>query len=186
MSEQLIILSALILLPLIPAYLLFKLLPSSADVEGPMPTSNMKVRLGGAFGGYAALAMFLATFWSQTMHEKKDAMGTWRVQGRLQFADGAPRPHVSIDLGPPRLQIDNANNFYLEIPVAKGEEVPPIVIDAAGYPSRTVRLAPGDNDFGTNYKRIIDAKARQIRISDPIVFEKLPGQGAPVQVAGGG
>jgi hypothetical protein len=108
------------------------------------------------------------------------------VRGRLQFPAAAQRPHVSWDFGPPMLHIDNANNFYLQVPVLEGTEVPSLIIDAEGYPSRTVRLAPGDVEFGANYKRTVDDKAARIRIHEPIVFEKLPAYGAPVQIAGGG
>jgi uncharacterized membrane protein len=62
--DDLVLLSAVVLLPLIPAFLLFKLLPSRAVVKGPL--AGMNVSLGGAFGGYVALAVFVATFFASS------------------------------------------------------------------------------------------------------------------------
>lgn len=39
-----------LLLPLIPAFVLFRFLPSAANVEGPF--KGLTIKLGGAFAGY--------------------------------------------------------------------------------------------------------------------------------------
>lgn len=51
----LIELAAILLLPAIPAYLLYAVLPSGADVSGPFKGLNIK--LSGAFGGYFLLVL---------------------------------------------------------------------------------------------------------------------------------
>lgn len=53
--QTLALLAAIILLPLVPAYILYKALPSRAMVAGPFQGVNVK--LSGAFGGYFALAL---------------------------------------------------------------------------------------------------------------------------------
>ena len=60
--NELVVLTAIVMLPLIPAFLLFKLLPSRAVVKGPL--AGLDVSLGGAFGGYVALTVFVATFFA--------------------------------------------------------------------------------------------------------------------------
>src|SRR5688572_23964584 len=49
------LLAAILLLPLIPAFLLYKFLPSKTNVSGPFKGLNLK--LTGAFGGYFLLVL---------------------------------------------------------------------------------------------------------------------------------
>src|SRR6185436_18365996 len=49
------VLAAVLLLPLIPAFLLYKFLPSKTNVSGPFKGLNLK--LTGAFGGYFLLVL---------------------------------------------------------------------------------------------------------------------------------
>jgi hypothetical protein len=167
MSNQLIVLSAIVLLPIIPAYLLFKLLPSSADVSGPF--HGYKVALGGSFAGYVVVLMFIATYYAKTLHGP--TYRTWTVHGRVRFPVGE-RAVVRGDLGPPLVQQDLANGFSFSIPVAEGSDVPDLVLHAEGYPPMTIPLfedaAPGEPDF----KKKVDTKKGTIRFTQPIVFEK--------------
>src|SRR5215212_9431183 len=50
-----LLLAAMLLLPLIPAFLLYKFLPSKTNVSGPFKGLNLK--LTGAFGGYFLLVI---------------------------------------------------------------------------------------------------------------------------------
>ncbi|MEO6328549.1 MAG: hypothetical protein ABIO55_06445 [Ginsengibacter sp.] len=49
------LLAAILLLPLIPAFLLYKFLPSKTSVSSPFKGLNLK--LTGAFGGYFLLVL---------------------------------------------------------------------------------------------------------------------------------
>ena len=51
----LLALTTILLLPLIPAFLLYKFLPSKTNVSGPFKGLNIK--LTGAFGGYFLLVL---------------------------------------------------------------------------------------------------------------------------------
>lgn len=167
MSDQLIVLAAIVLLPIIPAYLLFKLLPSKADVTGPF--QGYKVALGGAFAGYIVLTVFIATYYAKNLHGP--AYRIWTVHGRVRFPSGE-RAAVRGDLGPPLVQPDLANGFSFQIPVAEGADVPDLVLHAEGYPPLNIPLfeepVPGEPDF----KKRIDPKKGSIRFIQPIVFEK--------------
>src|SRR3954469_24692224 len=100
--NQLIVLSAIVLLPLIPAFILFHTLKSSAQVDGPLG-GGLKVSLGGAFGGYVALTVFIATYFAHMPH-----VTTWRVTGELQFPGGTPSV-VTCEVHPPEFTIDGEN-----------------------------------------------------------------------------
>jgi len=167
MSDQIIILTVLVLLPMIPAFLLFKLLPSRAVVRGPLAGFN--VALGGAFAGYVALTVFVATYYAQNL--RPQTYRTWVVRGQLQFPEGE-RPPLRWDLGPSLLQLDANNAFYFQIPVADGTELPDLVLEASGYPVKSVKLSAEPSYGGTNYKKKIDPKEAKIQIVEPITFTK--------------
>jgi hypothetical protein len=174
-SEQLIILSAIVLLPIIPAYLLFKLLPSKADVTGPF--HGQKVALSGAFAGYVVLLIFISTYYAKNLHGP--TYRKWTVHGRVRFPVGE-RPALRGDLGAPLVRPDEANGFSFEIPVAEGQDVPNLVLHAAGYSPLSIPLfdepAPGEPEF----LKKVDEKRGTIRFIQPIVFER-PADAPPYQ-----
>lgn len=45
----------ILLLPMIPAFLLYKIIPSRTDISGPF--QGLQIKLGGAFGGYFLLLL---------------------------------------------------------------------------------------------------------------------------------
>jgi hypothetical protein len=51
--SPIIYITAWFILPLIPAFLLFKFLPGTGNVKGPL--KGMEVKFGGAFAGYLIL-----------------------------------------------------------------------------------------------------------------------------------
>jgi hypothetical protein len=56
-TQLLVILLAIVLLPLVPAILLFKFLPSDASAQGPW--KGLKIKVGGSFAGYFIMALLL-------------------------------------------------------------------------------------------------------------------------------
>jgi hypothetical protein len=188
MSNQLVVLSVLVLLPLIPAFLLFKLLPSRAVVKGPLAGFN--VALGGAFAGYVALTVFVATYYAQNL--RPQTYRTWVVSGQLEFPAGE-RPPIRWDVGPPMLQLDASNRFYFQIPVADGSDLPDLVLEASGYPVKSVKLSANARYGAANYKKNINIKEAKVEFEDPIVFEKptaapaySPSTNAAAPITGGG
>ncbi|HEY0157373.1 MAG TPA: hypothetical protein VGF28_08825 [Thermoanaerobaculia bacterium] len=186
-NSQLLVLSFLVLLPMIPSFLLFKLLPSRAVVRGPL--AGLNVALGGAFAGYVALTVFVATFYAQSLKPPARTYRIWTVSGQLQFPPGE-RPQIGWDLGPPLLTLDRSNSFYLAIPLADGAEMPDLVLEAPGYAPKSIRLRK-EAGLGIDYACAINAKDARIQLGKPIVFEKPPTQTyapppeQPVQLAGG-
>lgn len=166
LDNTLVILSVLVLLPLIPAFLLFKLLPGGpSEVEGPL--AGLKIKLGGAFGGYVALTVFLATFYAQFLKPDAKAMETWTVTGEVQ----APAySDISCKVSPP-LSIDPGNRFEWQIEVPKGAELPNVALEAPGYEGDTIYLSK-KNHLNPKYPVEIDAKAHVVTIKKPIALHK--------------
>src|SRR5262249_21725305 len=84
MIEVLAYISAAILLPFIPAYVLYKTLPSRTTVKGPFKGLNIK--LGGAFGGYFLLVITIFGFIFTHPSPPPSWCDIYRVEGKLDVA----------------------------------------------------------------------------------------------------
>jgi hypothetical protein len=175
--NQLIVLAAIVLLPLIPAFILFKTLKSSAQVDGPM--GGLKVSLGGAFGGYVALTVFIATYFS---HMPQSTV--WHVEGEMKFPEGTPSV-VTCNVHPPEFTRLDDHKFKLDLPIAEGGPLPSLVLSAAGYPSQTINLVEPDGHLGKEFDVHKYESTQTINISKPIVFQKEPDY-QPLKLAEGG
>ena len=98
--------AAIVLLPLVPAYILFKFLPSKGQFSGPF--QKFSVKFGGAFAGY--LFVFLAVIIS-IRPKDVNHYHTWTVMGRLRLEGAdveAPNLHdVIVRVVPPHLNLEN-------------------------------------------------------------------------------
>jgi hypothetical protein len=170
MSENpIVILSVLALLPLVPAILLFKFLPGGeTNVEGPL--AGLKVKLGGAFGGYVALTVFLATFYAHSLKPDDNALDTWTVIGDVQ------RPmwsEISCKVSPP-LNIDPGNHFEWQIPVPKNSKLPHVTFEAAGYEGETLYLSDTQH-INKKFPLDIDYTKHTVTVKAPIALQKKDG-----------
>jgi len=102
LEHSIVFLVFVIVLPLLPAYLLFKYLPAPGSVEGPL--KGLNIRFSGAFAGY------LVIFFSLLLAKPNDFTHyhTWTVRGHVEFqrAAGEEMPNVRdvvIRLLPPHL-----------------------------------------------------------------------------------
>ncbi|HEV2719306.1 MAG TPA: hypothetical protein VG323_04745 [Thermoanaerobaculia bacterium] len=164
-ENPIVVLTVLALLPLIPAILLFKLLPGgNTEVEGPL--AGLKVKLGGAFGGYVALTAFLATFYATSLKPAGSAMEEWTVVGDVRAGAG----EITCKLSPP-LSILPGNHFFWHISKAKGTELPSIVFEAPGFEGETLYLTKTAYLNGA-MPIDIDDSAKIVRVKAPIVLPK--------------
>ena len=173
-----LVLFALLLLPMLPAFLLFKLLPSNAVVTGPL--AGLNVNLGGAFGGYVALAVFFTTIAVQV--NLINPTPVWHVRGSLQFDPPEGDPQVSAVLLPPakpfKVAVDKTFDF--DIPMPDRAPFPHFYFTANGYVGERVYLS----DAGRigNYKSHMDNTTTLV-FDEPIVLRRAA---APVKIAEGG
>ena len=83
---NIIYLLIVILVPIIPAYLLFKKLKSSAEASGPIsPIKEFSVKFGGAFAGYFPIFLLLYFKLPNTFEEIKQSQ-PWEITGRIKDA----------------------------------------------------------------------------------------------------
>jgi hypothetical protein len=121
---ELIYLIAWFVLPLIPAFLLFKFLPSTGKIETPGkteganedeiaakieetakvqgPLKGLGIKFGGAFAGYLVLFLLAKEVLNDRMKKKDDSKEVWTIKGNIVSADGrysaqAEKPALKID-----------------------------------------------------------------------------------------
>ena len=169
LDNTFVILSFVILLPLVPAFLLFKLLPSRAVVKGPL--AGLNVNLGGAFGGYVALTVFITTV-AMNANMLKPADPVWHVRGTIQLEDedGSVDP-VTFQLVKPaknyKAFVDRT--FDVDVPMADRAPIPHFFFNPKGYVGERVDLS----DLGRpgRYKSHME-NATTLVIDEPIVLRK--------------
>ena len=176
--------AALLLLPVIPAYLLFATLPGHAAVRGPL--KGFKINLSGAFAGYFAILLLLLAFPSVWKPGPASGIRRWVVRGRIVNPDGSPVQPLdpkNVTLSPPTLEVGSDGNFtvsFAATPTEDGEGVvfPDLVVAADGCKPQTIHLGP-------NYWTGLAAEVRQererthvIRLDD-IKLDGLPAYALP-------
>src|SRR5262249_22383818 len=77
------------LLPLVPAYVLFKTLRSRARVTGPL--AGLKVQLSGAFAAY--FIVFIILFRGLSSEVSSFQYHEWKVAGRVEFDTDGEKPN---------------------------------------------------------------------------------------------
>lgn len=151
-STELLVLVRLVLLivlPIIPAYLLFKILPSSANLEGPL--KGMELKLGGAFAGYFALVLLVLVEWNKIFPPPK--FDVWEVTGQINYDTSPPEPLASDDIrmAPPSLQPLGGGTFriyFYTMPGPAGQfDFPKLTLGHSGFRSVTIDLKTPVSDF---------------------------------------
>src|SRR5437867_686147 len=86
-TMNIIYLLIVILVPVIPAYLLFKKLKSSAEASGPIsPIKEFTVKFGGAFAGYFPIFLLLYFKLPHEFAQKTSKELLWEISGNVTDA----------------------------------------------------------------------------------------------------
>ena len=164
-----------ILLPIVPALLLYKLLPSTADVSGPF--HGMQIKLGGAFAGYFLLVLVIF-FWPRS----NPAYEVWTVRGYIQDENGTnlSQDKVTFTITPRSIEFNQEEGtFEMDILVKRGQfgqaKFPTLGVEwqpAQPFGNATVHLDPSNQLFGKRYELKVDKSLREITVTEPIKLEK--------------
>jgi hypothetical protein len=147
MSDQayyLVVMAAEVLLPLIPAFILFKVIPSDATVTGPF--QGFTVKLGGAFAGYFVMFLVLNHFFPPP----ESRYQVWHIRGQasLEGPDKLLESDISVQ---PIVQVVDGT-FRLDFPVEKNEagviEFPSLVINPVCHMYTSISLGTKPGGFG--------------------------------------
>jgi hypothetical protein len=145
---SILVLSITVLLPIVPAYLLFRVLPSTGGLKGKL--HGMEIKLGGAFAGY--FAVLLLIFYEHNIifaPPPPPVAFVWHLSGQVLDEKGTA---VDLDtkdfqFAPPTVQTFHDGNFTLTIPTEPeqggGTRFPLLVISHNRY-SLKVPLDPSE------------------------------------------
>jgi hypothetical protein len=147
---MLIVLAFWVVTPLIPAILLFKLLPDNAiQINGPMagPLGNFRVNASGAIAAYLAvliaLAFFIVSIYREITHRPPPGPTRqhWKVVGQLELrdAEGNPLPfrnvgrdRIKLVIDPGIWRVDDVAEFEIKMILVEEEPVIRVNIDKFG------------------------------------------------------
>lgn len=145
LDSPFVILAGMVLLPMIPSFLLFKLLPNTAVVGGPF--HGFRIDLSGAFGAYFILLVLILST-KNGIWDPPPAYQVWTVKGTVTDANGAPIAPLDagdISLLPPSLQESNGW-FTIDVPVKTlqggSPDYPTLAITHPGFQPMQFTLDP--------------------------------------------
>ena len=146
--------------PGIPAFVFYRLLPSSSNVEGPF--AGLRIKLGGAFGGYFVLVLVTIGV-LKTMSTPQDR--PWTVMGHIEFNDGKTQYYADDltwrqDPFPLRQDVETDGEFEIEIHARPDDW---IELAYPGYVAKTIQLKKDG---------VWNATTREIRLRERIVLTK--------------
>ena len=175
MTETVICSFIVVFFPLIPAYILYKTLPSNTTVSGPF--KGLNINLTGAFGGYFILVLLLLGFVAARFTSSKYEYDSWRIKGSAGFEHGANAPDVraiSLFIRPPNPVINEDGSFEMEVLVKKGSDFPFLIVDHPGFKREVVSLRKEPDPYvnAKPYPREYDDKARQITIKTTVLLQQ--------------
>ena len=185
MNSNLIYFVALILVPIIPAFILFKWLPSTAIVRGPL--SGLQINVTGGFGGYFALLLLSYPFVTGMEHQL--SAQKWTIIGTIDTPVNAPIQYeTQILVHPPFTSAESNGTFHLELLIPDDQredqsfKYPSIVVRRIDpvtkkYTDATVPLDPNfasSNYGGTDYKLRWDPSGRTVYIGKRITMTEEP------------
>ncbi|MFN2540929.1 MAG: hypothetical protein ABR514_02010 [Chthoniobacterales bacterium] len=182
----------LVLVPLVPAVILYKLFEQKTVVRGPF--KGLRLDLSGAFAGYFLVLLLCSSLFygpgeksrnyrnqiAQLTAKLNDAteLGTaWTVRGRvaLKGSGSTPMEGVGIAILPmPQVYRDGLFEIRVVKDKSAGESarLPTLEISKAGYFPETIHLEPISAKLGKQYSKTIDEPNRIINIDDVIELTK--------------
>ena len=177
MPLGLLTLVSVVLLPIIPAYFLFKALPSSANVSGPF--QGLEVKLGGAFAGYFLLFVFIIVKLNTIM--PPPSAEVWEVSGHVTDAHGGHIMRLDpndVTMSPPHIYWDNDGGFTIRVTTtstpAGGTEYPKLNIGHTNFQYVTIPLDPRKLMIQKKDGVTVDPEHHQIEFAHIALTENPP------------
>jgi hypothetical protein len=183
--------AAVVLIPLLPAFVLYKFLPSKTTASGPF--QGLDVKLSGAFAGYFLVLLMVTSFViflikrrPTEIPQPKYQYDVYTVLGRVELSDSAQaRPDYSgikLSLAPPQMANTPDGSFSFQVPVRPDQigqpDFPNLLIahQDSRYETKTIPLSENFPNSLQGYTVERNKDSKTIRITNPI---KLVAAGQP-------
>ena len=168
---------AVLLVPIIPAYLIYRVLPSDLTVSGPF--NGLTVKLTGAFAGYFLLVVVASGFAYHAMTPAKPTYEVWEIVGKVEprdapaYADGGAADAIGTTIGirPPTFMIGSTGEFSMTVIVKPGHvegqrHFPTLEFVRSGYEAVIMPLGPaGDVE--------VDEQSKLVRFKKAVPLNRL-------------
>ena len=174
--QNIVIMLIIILVPIIPAYLLFKLLPATTVVKGPF--KGLKIDLSGAFAGYFLIFLVLVgirTSFQSTNYQE------WTAIGRIVPPDaGAVIYYVDpryVTFSTPAVKSDSNGNFSLTFLVTSDGryDFPYMYINYPDYAPLSFFLGPKEKNVQNGTPPIkIDMEKKVVYLGEVHLVKGAP------------
>jgi hypothetical protein len=153
------LLPMLVLLPLVPAFILFKVLKSSGEIRGPL--YGLTLQLGGAFAGYFALLLVLL-FSFKAYIVPPPVHVVWTVKGQVVDQEQKPLDVTTdsfalLPASPPPIAAEKGQFSVNFIPAPQdggGVSYPTVIISYTDYLSKSVNLDPAQHGGSTSKQEV--------------------------------
>jgi hypothetical protein len=174
-----------VLLPIVPAFLLFLSLPklssSSGEVQGTF--QGMQIKLGGSFAGYFIVLLAIFIYFPVKAAAPFREFNVW---GRLLNADGTPDKTLNpleISSEPPQLTFTPDGTFSMHIIVPQGADLPILRFSRSGtalqqnIPLATKVKSDSSSGVGTQSIELGDIKLTDTpQLTDLPAYNETPSQ----------
>lgn len=176
--NDLLALAFAILLPLLPAYILYKTLPARTSVKGPF--KGLSVQLSGAFGGYFLVVLLTMGFISTRPERIVSRYEVWELKGKINWDQGsgvADPQRLKLTLVPANQTVLSDGYFDIQIApevVGVGKlKFPTLVIEHPDFQTISIDLNESQGRFGQQVKNLLtDAVAKRIAVNNAIELKK--------------
>lgn len=189
--NDLILITFTILLPLTPAYILYKALPAKTKVVGPF--KGLNIQLSGAFGGYFLLVLVIIGFVSTRPRPRDPRYEVWKVTGKMKFDNSwtdLQKENLQLSLIPGNQRIYANGDFEMLVApeVSEGGKLkfPKLLIRQDGFQIVTIDLDNPEGSYGQLNQAGVsrDFRTKDIEVKTPIELHRdIPYNGTQAQVA---
>ena len=183
------------LIPIVPAFVLYKTLPSTAVVSGPF--KGLTMQLSGAFGGYFLLTLIAFGYLAAQPKPTTDEL--WEVRGKIVVPNGQPidMDQLKVRLVPTSFDLIGDGKFIVRVPAkrdASGKaRFPTLVFEDPDHDTTSIDLNAENPHFGQELTKLsVDQEMRAISVNEVVLSPKkkdsykpsgpAPQQTAPISV----
>lgn len=173
MLENIIIIIVIVLIPIIPAWILYKFLPGEGRSFAKGPFRGLNIQLSGAFAGYFVVLLFAGSLYMTLPKTKCDL---WKVKGKIKLEQGNfDLNDISISIIPPDQDIVGDGDFRIDnVPVINDVEGVKLLIHKSGYRIKSFFLdETKQEELGlSDYVIEHNKKDKEIKIIGDIILKK--------------
>lgn len=178
MIENLVCMTTLVLLPIIPAYILYRTLPSRAMVKGPF--KGLNIQLSGAFGGYFLVLLVVFSFFYTRLLPLTTQYEIWKVSGPIGLEGITTSPIIksaTVFIRPPDPEIHEDGTFDIYIPIKRESmgvrrDFGSLIVDYPDYQAVTIDLNEEERPGAYHWDKEHKPEAKEIKINELILLKK--------------